>query len=77
MDFLVLLSIKDDIHINITKNEENFNLKITFNPGTWAKKASTVCEWYKAPWPTAPDGALIVSFPQSNKLPDLFLNFAG
>jgi hypothetical protein len=34
MDFLVLLSIKDDIHVNITKNEENFNLKITFNPGT-------------------------------------------
>lgn len=35
-----------------------------FNPGTCVKNDSGLCEWYKAPWPTAPEGVLIVSDPQ-------------
>ena len=51
--------------------------KHTLRPGEWAKKASTLWEWYNAPWPTAPQGERIVNFPQSNKLPDLYRNFAA
>ena len=29
----------------------------TFRPGMWAKKASTDCEWYSAPWTPPPYGA--------------------
>lgn len=41
----------------------------TFMPGVCAKYASGLCEWYRAPWPTAPLGARIVNEPQSNELP--------
>ena len=49
----------------------------SLRPGEWAKKASTLCEWYRAPWPTAPHGVRIVNLPQSNKLPDRYRNFAA
>ncbi|KAI2804639.1 hypothetical protein BLOT_003626 [Blomia tropicalis] len=32
-----------------------------FKPGQWAKNDSTLCEWYKAPCPTAPHGARMVT----------------
>ena len=46
-------------------------------PGVWAKYDSGDWEWYKAPWPTAPQVARNVREPQSNRLPLLYLYLAA